>query len=153
MIAGTGIPIDAVVSDFVAGAAEMLSPANDADHWDIVEGQGSLFHPSYAGVTLGLIHGSQPDALVLCHDLSRRMIDCIDGYPIPPLRTCIARYVEAAQLTNAAVRCIGVAVNSSNLSQAAYRQACDGIEAELDLPCVDPIRDGVSRLAAALEIL
>ena len=151
MIAGTGIPIDAVISDFVAGAAEMLSPANDADHWDIVEGQGSLFHPSYAGVTLGLIHGSQPDALVLCHDLSRRMIDCIDGYPIPPLSTCIVRYVEAAQLTNAAVRCIGVAVNSSNLSEAAYRQACNGIEAELDLPCVDPIRDGVARLAAALD--
>jgi uncharacterized NAD-dependent epimerase/dehydratase family protein len=128
----------------------MLSPANDADHWDIVEGQGSLFHPSYAGVTLGLIHGSQPDALVLCHDLSRRMIDCIDGYPIPPLRTCIARYVEAAQLTNRGVTCIGVAVNSSNLAPAAYRQACDGIEAELDLPCVDPIRDGVARLAAAL---
>jgi uncharacterized NAD-dependent epimerase/dehydratase family protein len=151
MIAGTGIPIDAVISDFVAGAAEMLSPANDADHWDIVEGQGSLFHPSYAGVTLGLIHGSQPDALVLCHDLSRRMIDCIDGYPIPPLSTCIVRYVEAAQLTNAAVRCIGVAVNSSNLSEASYRQACNGIEAELDLPCVDPIRDGVARLAAALD--
>lgn len=150
MIAGTGIPIDAVVSDFVAGAAEMLSPANDADHWDIVEGQGSLFHPSYAGVTLGLIHGSQPDALVLCHDLSRRMIDCMDGYPIPPLRICIARYVEAAQLTNRAVRCIGVAVNSSNLAESAYRQACDGIEAELGLPCVDPIRDGVARLAAAL---
>jgi uncharacterized NAD-dependent epimerase/dehydratase family protein len=150
MIAGTGIPIDAVVSDFVAGAAEMLSPANDADHWDIVEGQGSLFHPSYAGVTLGLIHGSQPDALVLCHDLSRRMIDCIEGYPIPPLRTCIARYVEAAQLTNAAVRCIGVAVNSASLSPAAYRQACDGIEAELAVPCVDPIRDGVARLASAL---
>jgi uncharacterized NAD-dependent epimerase/dehydratase family protein len=150
MIAGTGIPIDAVVSDFVAGAAEMLSPANDADHWDIVEGQGSLFHPSYAGVTLGLIHGSQPDALVLCHDLSRRMIDCMVGYPIPPLQTCIARYIEAAQLTNRAVRCIGVAVNSSNLAESAYRQACDGIEAELGLPCVDPIRDGVARLAAAL---
>jgi uncharacterized NAD-dependent epimerase/dehydratase family protein len=151
MIAGTGIPIDAVVSDFVAGAAEMLSPANDADHWDIVEGQGSLFHPSYAGVTLGLIHGSQPDALVLCHDLSRRMIDCMDGYPIPPLGTAITRYVEAAQLTNRSVRCIGVAVNSSHLWDAAYRQACNAIEAELDLPCVDPIRDGVARLAAALD--
>lgn len=150
MIAGNGIPIDAVVSDFVAGAAEMLSPANDADHWDIVEGQGSLFHPSYAGVTLGLIHGSQPDALVLCHDLSRTMIDEMDGYVIPPLRTCIARYVEAAQLTNKAVRCVGVAVNASQLEESAYRKACDEIEVELGLPCVDPIRDGVARLAAQL---
>ena len=150
MIAGSGIPIDAVVSDFVAGAAEMLSPANDADHWDIVEGQGSLFHPSYAGVTLGLIHGTQPDALVLCHDLSRRMIECVEGFPIPPLQTCIARYVEAAQLTNKAVRCFGVAVNASHLSQADYRRACDEIESQLGLPCVDPIRDGVARLASTL---
>lgn len=150
MIAGNGIPIDAVVSDFVAGAAEMLSPANDADHWDIVEGQGSLFHPSYAGVTLGLIHGSQPDALVLCHDLSRHMIDEMDGYAIPSLRTCIARYVEAAQLTNKSVRCIGVAVNTSQLAESAYRKACDEIEAELNLPCVDPIRDGVARLTSQL---
>ena len=150
VIAGTGIPIDAVVCDFVAGAAEMLSPANDADHWDIVEGQGSLFHPSYAGVTLGLIHGSQPDALVLCHDLSRSMIDGMDGYAIPPLRTCIARYTEAAQLTNKAARCVGVAVNASHLAEFAHRKACDEIEAELNLPCVDPIRDGVARLASQL---
>lgn len=151
MIAGSGIPIDAVISDFVAGAAEMLSPANDADHWDIVEGQGSLFHPSYAGVTLGLIHGTQPDALVLCHDLSREAIECIDGYPIPPLRLCIRRYVEAAQLTNAAVRCIGVSVNASSLAPAAYQEARAAIEAELGLPCVDPIRDGVGRLVEALD--
>lgn len=151
MIAGSGIPIDAVISDFVAGAAEMLSPANAADHWDIVEGQGSLFHPSYAGVTLGLVHGTQPDALVLCHDLSRKMIDCIDGYPIPPLKACVARYVEAAQLTNRAVRCIGVSVNASHLSADAYRQAREQIEADLRLPCVDPIRDGVQRLVAALD--
>ena len=72
---GSGIPIDAVVADFIAGAAESLSPDNDPKHWDIIEGQGSLFHPAYAGVTLGLIHGSQPDAMVLCHDPLRFKIN------------------------------------------------------------------------------
>lgn len=151
MISGSGIPIDAVVSDFVAGAAEMLSPSNDADHWDIVEGQGSLFHPSYAGVTLGLIHGTQPDALVLCHDLSRSAIEDMDGYPIPPLNTCIARYVEAASLTNRRVRCIGISVNSSGLPSPDYERRRTLIEDETGLPCVDPIRDGVEKLRMALD--
>jgi uncharacterized NAD-dependent epimerase/dehydratase family protein len=149
MIAGGGIPIDSVVCDFVAGAAEALSPANDPEHWDMVEGQGSLFHPSYAGVTLGLIHGSQPDALVLCHDLSRTMIEDVEGYPVPPLGLCIARYVEAARLTNPAARCIGVAVNSSGVSDYAWRR--EFIEDETRLPCVDPIQEGVGKLIRALD--
>jgi uncharacterized NAD-dependent epimerase/dehydratase family protein len=151
MIAGTGVPIDAVVSDFVAGAAEALSPANEAAHWDIVEGQGSLFHPSYAGVTLGLVHGTQPDALVLCHDLSRSTIEHLDGYPIPPLNVCIEHYVAAARLTNSRVRCIGISVNSSNLSDSDYAHRRATIEAETGLPCADPVRDGVEKLTAALE--
>jgi uncharacterized NAD-dependent epimerase/dehydratase family protein len=151
MIAGRGIPIDAVVSDFVAGAAEQLSPANDPAHWDVVEGQGSLFHPSYAGVTLGLIHGTQPDALVLCHDLSRTSIEDVEGYAIPPLAVCIERYLEAARLTNPRVQCIGVSVNASAVSEIAYREARTSIEAETRLPCADPIRDGVDALIAALE--
>lgn len=151
MIAGHGIPIDAVVSDFVAGAAEQLSPANDQSHWDIVEGQGSLFHPSYAGVTLGLIHGAQPDALVLCHDLSRTAIEGVDGYPIPPLPTCIERYLEAARLTNRNVRCVGVSVNASEIDDAAYRRAKALIEEQTGLHCTDPIRDGVEELVDAME--
>ena len=151
MIAGSGIPIDAVVCDFVAGAAEMLSPANIPEHWDIVEGQGSLFHPSYAGVTLGLVHGTQPDALVLCHDLSRSAIEGVDGFSIPPLDVCIERYVEAARLTNPYVQCIGIAVNASGLSLANYQQQRESIEAETERPCVDPIRDGVDRLITALD--
>lgn len=151
MIAGTGVPIDAVVSDFVAGAAEALSPANEPDHWDIVEGQGSLFNPCYAGVTLGLVHGSQPDALVLCHDLSRTAIEGVDGYPIPPLNVCIERYVEAARLTNPGVRCIGIAVNSSGVPAGEYAQKRAAIEAETGLPCVDPIHDGVDVLIEALD--
>lgn len=152
MIAGSGIPIDAVVSDFVAGAAEMLSPSNDPDHWDIVEGQGSLFHPSYAGVTLGLIHGTQPDALVLCHDLARSSIEGVAiDIPIPPLAICIGRYVEAARLTNANVRCIGIALNTSSVAAADHSRSLALIEAETGLPCVDPIRDGVDKLIAGIE--
>lgn len=151
MIGGSGIPIDAVVSDFVAGAAEMLSPANDPNHWDVVEGQGSLFHPSYAGVTLGLIHGTQPDALVLCHELARSAIEGVDGYPIPPLKVCVERYVEAARLTNPLVRCLGISVNASDLSELDYARRRASIEAEMEMPCTDPIRDGVDKLINALE--
>jgi uncharacterized NAD-dependent epimerase/dehydratase family protein len=153
MIAGSGVPIDAVVSDFVAGAAEVLSPANEPEHWDIVEGQGSLFHPSYAAVTLGLIHGTQPDALVLCHDLARLAIEDVQGYPIPPLNLCIERYVQAAQLTNPRVRCVGVSVNASELNEKAYRDAVSAVQKATGLPCVDPIREGVEPLIAALEAL
>ena len=153
MIAGHGIPIDAVVSDFVSGAAEQLSPANDPSHWDIVEGQGSLFHPSYAAVTLGLIHGTQPDALVLCHDLSRTEIEDVEGYPIPPLPTCIERYLEAARLTNRNVRCVGVAINASHLDDTAYREGKALIEKQTGLHCTDPIRDGVTGFVEAMERL
>ena len=71
LIAGSGVSIDAVVADFISGAAEWLSPANEPDHWDVIEGQGSLFHPSYASVSMGLLHGSQPDAFVVCHEAER----------------------------------------------------------------------------------
>src|SRR5205085_1064185 len=112
-IAGAGVSIDAVISDFVSGAVEYLSPANDADHWDLVEGQGSLFHASYAGVTLGLIHGAQPDALVVCHEHGRAHMRGLPNYRLPDLKLCIDRNLEAAQLTNPAARCVGVSVNTA----------------------------------------
>ena len=96
-IAGDGVSIDAVVSDFVSGAVEWLCPANDPDHWDLIEGQGSLFHASYAGVTLGLIHGAQPDALVMCHEPTRKHMRGLPHYKLPDLKLCIERNVEAAQ--------------------------------------------------------
>ncbi|MCP5915957.1 NAD-dependent epimerase/dehydratase family protein, partial [Klebsiella pneumoniae] len=71
LIAGSGVPIDAVVADFISGGIEMLAPAREDDGWDLIEGQGSLFHPSFAGVSTGLLHGAQPEAIVLCHDPSR----------------------------------------------------------------------------------
>lgn len=150
MIAGEGIAIDAVVADFIAGAAELLSPDNDPDHWDVIEGQGALFHPAYAGVTLGLIHGSQPDAIVLCHDPSRETIEDFPHMPIPPLGTTIDRYVEAARLTNPRVRCAGLSINSSSLDEPAWRQYQERLAAEFDLPVCDPMRGGVDPIARRL---
>ncbi len=113
MIAGCGIAMDALVADFLAGAAEALSPDNHAEHWDVIEGQGSLFHPAYAAVTLGLMHGSQPDAFVLCHAPERLTIEEYPDYPIPPLREVIDEYLRAGRLTNRAIRCAGLSINSA----------------------------------------
>lgn len=150
MIAGEGIAIDAVVADFIAGAAETLSPDNEPDHWDVIEGQGSLFHPAYAGVTLGLLHGSQPDAFVLCHDPSRTTIEYFPGFPIPELRDAVAQYVQAARVTNRAARCVGVSINSSTLSDDEWTVYAARIEAELGVPVCDPMRGGLARIAHAL---
>jgi uncharacterized NAD-dependent epimerase/dehydratase family protein len=150
MISGQGIAIDAVIADFIAGAAEHLSPDNSPDHWDVIEGQGSLFHPAYAGVTLGLLHGSQPDALVLCHDPSRRTIDEYPDFPLPDLKVAIDDYVRAGRLTNPAVRCVGLSINSSALSAADCSAYFGRLSAELGLPVCDPVRSGVDALAAAL---
>jgi uncharacterized NAD-dependent epimerase/dehydratase family protein len=150
MISGEGIAIDAVIADFIAGAAEQLSPDNAADHWDVIEGQGSLFHPAYAGVTLGLLHGSQPDAIVLCHDPSRRTIDEYPDFPIPDLRLVIDDYLRAGRLTNPAIRCVGLSINSSSLSDADCAEYFRRLTVELRLPVCDPVRTGVDVLAAAL---
>jgi uncharacterized NAD-dependent epimerase/dehydratase family protein len=150
MIAGGGMPMDAVVSDFLSGAAELLSPDNVADHWDVIEGQGSLFHPAYAAVTLGLIHGSQPDALVLCHEPGRTTILDYPDYPIPPLRECIRRYEEAAALTNRGARCIGISLNTSGMADGARAEALAQASRETGLPCVDPIATGVGPLIERL---
>jgi uncharacterized NAD-dependent epimerase/dehydratase family protein len=150
MIAGSGIAIDAVVADFVAGAAEVLSPDNVPDHWDVIEGQGSLFHPAYAGVTLGLLHGSQPDWIVLCHDPSRTEIEYFPGFPVPSLRDAIAQYLQAAHVTNRAVRMAGISINSSSLSDESWAAYRVQTEAELGLPVCDPLRGGVDPIVSRL---
>ncbi len=150
MIAGTGIAIDAVVADFIAGAAEQLSPDNDADHWDVIEGQGSLFHPAYAGVTLGLLHGSQPDAFVLCHDPSRTTIEYYPDFPMPELRDALQQYTQAARVTNRAVRCVGISINSSSLSDNAWRAYAGRVSDELGVPVCDPLRGGLDPIADRL---
>ena len=150
LIVGDGVSVDAVVADFISGAAEWLSPANDEDHWDLVEGQGSLLHASYAGVTLGLIHGSQPDALVLCHEPSRPHQRGLPDYPLPDLQATIDCNLAAARLTNPAVTCIGVAINTSRLDQDAAHRLLRETEERLGLPTVDPVRVGVAPLVDAL---
>lgn len=150
LIAGTGIPIDAVVADFLSGAAESLSPDNDSAHWDVIEGQGSLFHPAYAAVTLGLLHGSQADALVLCHDVARTSIDGYPDYPIPALDTAIAHYLDAAKLTNPEVRFIGISLNTAGMTDAKRQRVLADVAQLTGLPAVDPIATGVAPLANAL---
>lgn len=144
LISGRGIPIDAVVSDFVAGAAELLSPANDPDHWDVIEGQGSLFHPSYAAVTLGLLHGSQPDVIVLCHMPDRVAILGRPDFPLPSLDVAIDRYLEAARLTNRDVRCAGISLNTSGMSAQEAEAEIARTSDLLGMVVADPIRGGVA---------
>jgi uncharacterized NAD-dependent epimerase/dehydratase family protein len=143
-ISGRGVAVDSVVADFISGAAEWLSPAAAPAHWDVVEGQGSLFHPAYAGVTLGLVHGSQPDAMVLCHDLSRSGIADHEGFGIPSYQACFDAYLAAARLTNPAARFAGVSLNTSHVGERDAARAVEQVAAEVSLPCCDPIRHGVA---------
>jgi uncharacterized NAD-dependent epimerase/dehydratase family protein len=142
-VAGGGIPVDSVIADFISGAAEWISPAREDGGWDLIEGQGSLFHPSYAGVSLGLLHGSQPDALVLCHEPTRRHMRALPDSPVPDLKRCLDANLEAARLTNPAVRAVGIALNTSNLDVHEAQTMCREISGRLQLPCEDPVTMGV----------
>ncbi len=142
MIAGGGLPMDAVVADFLAGAAESLSPDAASDHWDVVEGQGSLFHPAYAGVSLGLLHGTQPDVIVLCHEPGRTHMIGTAGYTLPGLVESIALNLTLGRRTNPAIRCAGISLNTSRLDSAETAAALAAAEAETGLPAADPIKGG-----------
>ncbi len=145
-VAGGGIPVDSVVADFISGAAEWISPAREDGGWDLIEGQGSLFHPSYAGVSLGLLHGSQPDALVLCHEAGRKHMRGLPDYPVPDLELCLEANLAAARLTNPAVKAVGVALNTSNLAAHEAAAMCREISGRLQLPCQDPVATGVEAI-------
>ena len=151
LIAGDGVSVDAVVADFISGAVEWLSPENEPDHWDIIEGQGSLFHASYAGVSLGLLHGAQADALILCHEPTRPHMRGLPDYPVPPIHDCIQRNLEAARLTNPAAVCIGIAVNTSGLPEDEARRFLDETAEAHNLPAVDPVRDGVAPIVDKIQ--
>ncbi len=154
LIGGSGIAIDAVVSDFISGAVETLAPAHpDPEHWDLIEGQGCLFHPSYAGVSLGLLHGAQAEALILCHDAARKHIRHRPDYPLPTLQAAIARNEEAARLTAPGSRVIGISVNTSHLAEADARGLLTEIETDTGLPATDAFRFGAAPLADALLAL
>ena len=150
-IAGSGVSIDAVVADFISGSVEWLAPENELDHWDIIEGQGSLFNVSYAGVTLGLIHGAQPDAIVMCHEAGRPHMRSMPHFPIVGIKKCIEANLEAARLTNGNVRCAGISINTSALSEADGRSYCRQIADESNLPTIDPMRDGVASIVDIIE--
>jgi uncharacterized NAD-dependent epimerase/dehydratase family protein len=150
LITGGGVPLDAVVADFMAGSIEWLTPDNDPGHWDLIEGQGSLFHPSYSGVTLALIHGGQPDALILCHEPTRAHLRGLPGYRLPSLEALRDLSLGMARMVNPEVRVTGVSINTAGLGEAAAGALLAETEARLGLPTVDPFRQGAGRLVDAL---
>jgi uncharacterized NAD-dependent epimerase/dehydratase family protein len=151
LITGGGIPLDAVIADFMAGAVEYLTPDNDADHWDHIEGQGSLFHASYSGVTMALIHGGQPDALVLCHEPTRTHMRGLPDYKLPTLQQLRDLALPIAQVVNPNVKIIGVSVNTQHMSEDEAMDYLAKLEAETGLPTVDTFRQGAARLVDALD--
>jgi uncharacterized NAD-dependent epimerase/dehydratase family protein len=142
IIAGGGIPMDAVVADFAAGAAEILSPDAAPDHWDVIEGQGSLLHPAFAGVSLALLHGSQPDVFVVCHDPSRSRMLGDEEFAVPSVDEIIDLTILLGSRTNPAIRVGGVSFNTSALGDDEARQVMAKESTRLGLPVADPMRGG-----------
>ncbi|MFP4304913.1 N-acetyltransferase DgcN [Rhodosalinus sp.] len=151
LITGDGVPLDAVVADFMAGSIEWLTPENEPDHWDVIEGQGSLFHISYSGVTLALIHGGAPDALVLCHEPTRPHLRGLPDHPVPSLEALRELSLTMARVANAQSEVVGISVNTQHLSDDEAKSYCAGVEARMGLPTVDPFRHGAGRLVDALS--
>ena len=150
MVWGWGIAIDAVVSDFTAGAAEQIVLEGAKNHeLLIVEGQGSLVHPGYSGVTLSLLHGSLPDAMIFCHQPSR---DTVARYtvPLPSLTEMIAQYETLAAPIKPA-KVIGLALNCFDLSDTEAREAIIAAETETGLPATDVVRFGADKLVDAVQ--
>lgn len=153
LITGEGVPLDAVIADFMAGSIEWLTPDNDDDHWDVIEGQGSLFHVSYSGVSLALIHGGQPDALILCHEPTRQAMRGLPDYTLPTLEQVRDSALTMARVSNANCRVVGISINTQHMTQAEADAYLAEVEERLGLPAVDPFRQGVARLADALAAL
>ena len=150
LITGDGVPLDAVVADFMAGAVEYLTPDNDPDHWDIIEGQGSLLHASYSGVTMALVHGGQPDALVLCHEPTRAHMRGLPDYKVPALGDIRDLALKLAQWVNPECKVVGVCVNTVAMSEDEAKAYLDKVAAETGLPTVDPFRHGVGPIVDKL---
>ncbi len=153
LITGDGVPLDAVVADFMSGAVEYLTPDNDPDHWDLIEGQGSLFHISYSGVTLALIHGGQPDALVVCHEPTRAHMRGLPEYALPSLEQVRDAALAMARVANPGCVVVGYAINTQALPEAEARAYVAEVEARLGLPATDPFRFGAAKLVDALAAL
>jgi uncharacterized NAD-dependent epimerase/dehydratase family protein len=153
LITGEGIPLDAIPADFMAGAVEWLTPDNDPDHWDLIEGQGSLFHVSFSGVTLALIHGGQPDALVLCHEPTRNHMRGVPGFQLPSLEELRDVSLQMAKIVTPDCQIIGISVNTAALSDAEAATYLSEVESRMELPAIDPYRHGAARLVDALEAI
>ena len=151
LITGGGVPLDAVIADFMAGSIEWLTPDNDADHWDLIEGQGSLFHVSYSGVTMALVHGGQPDALILCHEPTRKHMRGLPGYDLPSLETLRDTALALAKVANPACQVVGISVNTQHMDEETAIAYLAEVEEDMGLPAVDPFRQGAARLVDALE--
>lgn len=151
LITGDGVPLDAVVADFMAGSIEWLTPENEPGHWDLIEGQGSLFHASYSGVTLALIHGGQPDALVICHEPTREHMRGLPDHKLPTLEALRDLSLTMARIVNPEVKVTGVAVNTAAWSEERALEYLEAVEARMGLPTVDPFRQGAARLVDALQ--
>jgi uncharacterized NAD-dependent epimerase/dehydratase family protein len=150
-IAGWGISVDAVVADFLAGASEQLVLEGIERGGELlwVEGQGSLLHPAYSGVTLGLLHGSAPHALVLCHQAGQEAVDGDERFPIPPLAEVVELYERSALIARPA-KVVAVALNTRDLDDDAARAAVAAAEHDTGLPASDPVRFGASLLTDAV---
>lgn len=146
MIAGNGIPIDAVVADFLSGAAEMISPNADQDHWDVIEGQGSLFHPGYSSVSTGLLIGSQPDAFVVCTEALRTHIKGWPDFELPSIQAVIDRTIDLAKTVNPDIRCVGISVNTSPLPEHERAAYLENLSSLYGLPTMDPLVSGVDQV-------
>ena len=144
MIAGRGIPMDAVVADFEAGAAELLSPDAAPDHWDVIESQGSLFHPAFAAVSLGLLHGSQPDVFVVCHQPGRTTVGGLPDYVLPSLEETIDLTLRLGRRVNPSVRCAGISLNTAHLDEVERQRVLRDASAATGLPAADPMRAGAA---------
>jgi uncharacterized NAD-dependent epimerase/dehydratase family protein len=153
LITGDGVPLDAVVADFMAGAVEWLTPDNDPDHWDVIEGQGSLMHVSYSGVTMALVHGGQPDALIICHEPTREHMRGLPAYKVPSMEAIRDVALTLAKVANPDCVVIGAAVNTQHMGEDEAKAYLAKVEAEMGIPAVDPFRFGAERLAEALEAI
>ncbi len=153
LITGNGVPLDAVIADFMAGAVEWLTPDNDDDHWDLIEGQGSLFHASYSGVTMALIHGGAPDALILSHEPTRTHMRGLPGYDLPSLEALRDLSLTLAHVVNPNCKVVGISVNTKALSDDEANAYLAEVEDRMGLPTIDPFRQGAGRLVDALVAL
>lgn len=153
LITGDGVPLDAVVADFMAGSIEYLTPDNDPDHWDVIEGQGSLMHVSYSGVTLALVHGGQPDALIICHEPTRPHMRGLPDYKVPSMEAIRDVALTLAKVGNPDCVVVGAAINTQHMGEDEAKAYLAKVEADMGIPAVDPFRFGAERLAEALEAI